>query len=168
MTDPTGIVPWWDLEDCMEVDLQSKIPWRLYLHGWSENVHSLLTCDEAHRVPSDFQKLFSMTFPWQFIYFLWPSLFPNLHLRCFAENLRKCGLARSLLNFLVVTTKYIQIWYNLGAKLVKFYDWSQNSMAFVMFHDFSMTIFIFQGFPVSVGTLSSDILVIYLRRCSDF
>ena len=89
--------------------------------------------------------LFSMTFPWPFLDFPWLSLCPILNLRRFAEIVRKSGLFRLVLNFLAAT-KQIQIWYNLGAKLVKFYDRSQNSMTFgqfFMFHDH----FHFPGFP---------------------
>ena len=45
--------------------------------------------------------------------------------------------------------KKIQNCYSVGTKLVKFYDWSQNSMTFskfFMFNNFSMTMTIFQVF----------------------
>ena len=49
-------------------------------------------------------------------------------------------------NVLVVTKK-IKIYYNSGAKLVKFHDCSQKSVGqSFMFHDFQMIIYIFQVF----------------------
>ena len=50
----------------------------------------------------------------------------------FAAFCGKCGLSTSMLNFIVVA-KNTQIWYNSGAKLVRFHD--------------------FWPFPLSVGTL---------------
>ena len=95
----------------------------------------------------------------------WQNIFPWLfhdHFLIFYDHLsywfRFCSLLRKTsenANFLhrclifFVVAKNIQIWYNSGSKLVKFHDWYQNSMTFdqfVMFHDFSMTIFIFQVF----------------------
>ena len=63
----------------------------------------------------------------------------------FVEKVGKCRLSKLMLNFLMVRKK-IQIWSNSGSK---FHYSSQNSLTFcqfIMFHDLSMTIFIFQDF----------------------
>ena len=61
-----------------------------------------------------------------------------------------------MVNFLILTEKS-QILQKPGGKIIKFPDWSQNPMTFcqfVMFLDFSMTIFIFRISRFSsLGTL---------------
>ena len=74
------------------------------------------------------------------------------------ENVGICRLSTSMLNFLVVA-KYVQIWYNSGAKLQNYLQNSMTIGSFFMFSDH----FHFPGFPVSVGTLLSSPC---LRACS--
>ena len=112
------------------------------------------------RVPTDLIKYFTKTFPWAFLNFPWPSLLSILHSRGFQQNGGKYRLSTLMLNFLVLA-KDLHIWYNPGAKLVKFRDRSQNSMTFGQSFLCSMTFpwldnFNFPGFPVSVATLESD------------
>ena len=82
----------------------------------------------------------------------------------FSENMGKCELSTLLLNFSIVTKRKRQIWYNSEEKLVKFNGRLQNSKTvgqFFMFHDLTMTIFIFQVFslhgnPVLKGVEAPD------------